>query len=122
MSLFQDIKNRKEKIAVTGLGYVGMPLAVAFAACADVIGFDLNAKKIEQYQNGIDPTQEVGDEAVKEARIDFTCDSGAAFRGKISHCGSANAYQSGPYTQPFTGGRGKQNRRETFDKGLHCCV
>lgn len=75
MSLFQDIKNRKEKIAVTGLGYVGMPLAVAFAACADVIGFDLNAKKIEQYQNGIDPTQEVGDEAVKEARIDFTCDA-----------------------------------------------
>lgn len=75
MSLFQDIKNRKEKIAVTGLGYVGMPLAVAFAACADVIGFDLNAKKIEQYKNGIDPTQEVGDEAVKAARIDFTCDA-----------------------------------------------
>ncbi len=75
MSLFQDIKSRKEKIAVIGLGYVGMPLAVAFAACADVIGFDLNAKKIEQYKSGVDPTQEVGDEAVKKARIDFTCDA-----------------------------------------------
>ncbi|MCI9626605.1 MAG: nucleotide sugar dehydrogenase [Clostridia bacterium] len=83
MLLFQDIKNRKEKIAVTGLGYVGMPLAVAFAACADVIGFDLNEKKIEQYKNGIDPTQEVGDEAVKKARITFTCDAARLSEAKF---------------------------------------
>ncbi len=83
MSLFQDIKNRKEKIAVTGLGYVGMPLAVAFAAYADVIGFDLNEKKIAQYKNGIDPTQEVGDEAVKKARIAFTCDAARLSEAKF---------------------------------------
>lgn len=46
MSLYEDIKERKEKISVVGLGYVGMPLAVAFAKYADVIGFDLNQDKI----------------------------------------------------------------------------
>ena len=60
MSLYNDILNRKEKISLVGLGYVGMPIAVAFAKKVDVIGFDLNKKKIEQYKNGIDPTNEVG--------------------------------------------------------------
>ena len=45
MTLYGKIKNRKEKIALIGLGYVGMPIAVAFAKKADVIGFDLNEKK-----------------------------------------------------------------------------
>ena len=74
MSLYSDIVNGKEKISVVGLGYVGMPLAVAFAKKASVIGFDLSRKKIELYKSGIDPTEEVGDEAIKSTSIDFTAD------------------------------------------------
>ena len=64
MNLYEKIKSGEEKIAVTGLGYVGMPLAVAFARKANVIGFDSNQKKIEAYLRGEDPTAEVGDEAI----------------------------------------------------------
>ncbi|HBK67417.1 MAG TPA: nucleotide sugar dehydrogenase, partial [Firmicutes bacterium] len=65
MSLSELIKDRKEKISVIGLGYVGMPLAIAFAKKAEVIGFDNNRAKVEQYRSGIDVTKEVGDEALK---------------------------------------------------------
>lgn len=74
MSLYNKIINKKEKISLIGLGYVGMPIAVAFAKYADVIGFDLNHEKIELYRNGIDSTQEVGDEAIKDTSVDFTDD------------------------------------------------
>lgn len=74
MDLYKKILNRKEKISVVGLGYVGMPIAVAFAKKADVIGFDINKKKIELYKNGIDPTNEVGNEAIKQTTVDFTSD------------------------------------------------
>lgn len=74
MSLYEDIRNRKEKISVVGLGYVGMPLAVAFAKQAEVIGFDLNDKKIQLYKNGTDPTGEVGDEEIKATTVEFTSD------------------------------------------------
>lgn len=74
MKLYQKIVNKQEKISVVGLGYVGMPIAVAFAKKINVIGFDLNAYKIEQYKNGVDPTNEVGDEAIKETTVDFTED------------------------------------------------
>ena len=58
-----------------GLGYVGMPIAVAFANKGiDVVGFDLNKAKIELYQNGVDPTDEVGKEAIKNSTVDFTSD------------------------------------------------
>ena len=57
MDLFQKIKNRQEKISLVGLGYVGMPIAVAFAKKVDVLGFDINAEKIEQYKQGFDPTK-----------------------------------------------------------------
>jgi UDP-N-acetyl-D-galactosamine dehydrogenase len=72
MSLYESIKNRKEKISVIGLGYVGMPLAIAFAKKADVIGFDINKEKVEQYLKGIDVTNEVGNEALKETTAFFT--------------------------------------------------
>lgn len=72
MSLFEEIKNKKESIAVIGMGYVGMPIAVAFAKKAKVIGFDLNCEKIRTYKNGIDPTLEVGDEVIKTTTVDFT--------------------------------------------------
>ena len=74
MSLYTDICERKEKISIVGLGYVGMPLAVAFAKSAAVIGFDLNDEKIRLYKNGIDPTEEVGNAAIKETSVEFTSD------------------------------------------------
>lgn len=74
MSLYQKILNREEKISLVGLGYVGMPIAVAFAKKVDVIGFDLNTAKINLYKSGIDPTNEVGDDAIKETSVEFTDD------------------------------------------------
>lgn len=74
MDLYEKLINRQEKLALVGLGYVGMPIAVAFARKVDVIGFDFNAAKIAKYKSGIDPTGEVGDEAVKETTVDFTAD------------------------------------------------
>ncbi len=72
MSLYRQIIKRQEKISLIGLGYVGMPIAVAFSKKADVIGFDLNEEKIKLYQEGIDPTKEVGDEAIKQCTVTFT--------------------------------------------------
>jgi len=75
MSLYEKLKNRKEKLALVGLGYVGMPIAVAFARKGvDVIGFDLNKEKIAMYKAGFDPTQEVGDDAIKNTSVNFTDD------------------------------------------------
>ena len=74
MSLYQKLIDSEEKIAVIGLGYVGMPIAVAFAKKVNVIGFDLNQDKVKQYQNGIDPTNEVGDDIMKKTTVDFTSD------------------------------------------------
>ncbi len=74
MSLYEKIVNGEEKISLVGLGYVGMPIAVAFSKKVKVVGFDLNAKKIELYKNGIDPTNEVGDDAIKACTVEFTAD------------------------------------------------
>lgn len=74
MCLYNDILGRKEKISVVGLGYVGMPIAVAFDKKVNVIGFDINEEKIELYRNGFDPTKEIGDEAIKNSNVDFTSD------------------------------------------------
>lgn len=73
LNLSDGIKLGKEKISLVGLGYVGMPIAVAFSKKGvNVIGFDLNKTKIELYKNGIDPTKEVGDEAIKNSTVYFT--------------------------------------------------
>ena len=74
MELYEKIVKGEEKISLVGLGYVGMPIAVAFSKKVKVVGFDLNAKKIELYKSGIDPTNEVGDEAIKNCTVDFTAD------------------------------------------------
>jgi UDP-N-acetyl-D-galactosamine dehydrogenase len=75
MSLYEKLVKREEKLSLVGLGYVGMPIAVAFADKGiDVVGFDLNKAKIDLYKSGIDPTKEVGDEAIKATTIDFTSD------------------------------------------------
>lgn len=72
MSLYKNILTRKESVSLVGLGYVGMPIAVAFAKKVNVIGFDLDAAKIDLYKSGIDPTHEVGDEAIKATTVQFT--------------------------------------------------
>lgn len=74
MQLYEKLVSGDEKLALVGLGYVGMPIAVAFSKRVKVVGFDLNAKKIELYKNGIDPTNEVGNEAVKNCSVEFTAD------------------------------------------------
>lgn len=74
MNLYNDIVSKKEKISLIGLGYVGMPIAVAFAKKIKVVGFDLNKEKIDLYKNGIDPTKEVGNEVIKNTSVIFTSD------------------------------------------------
>ena len=74
MSLYEKLVNHEEKLSLVGLGYVGMPIAVAFAKKIDVIGFDVNASKIELYRKGIDPTKEVGDETIRNSSVNFTAD------------------------------------------------
>lgn len=73
-NLYENIVSKKEKISLVGLGYVGMPIAVAFSKKVNVVGFDLNKAKIELYQSGVDPTKEVGDEAIKNCSVEFTAD------------------------------------------------
>ncbi len=73
--MLELLKVKEEKIAVVGMGYVGLPLAVAFAEKdLDVIGFDINPEKIEVYKKGVDPTNEVGDERLSKVNIDYTSD------------------------------------------------
>ncbi|MBR4132494.1 MAG: nucleotide sugar dehydrogenase [Oscillospiraceae bacterium] len=74
MSLYEKIVNREEKLSLVGLGYVGMPIAVAFAKKVNVIGYDLNERKIELYRSGVDPTNEVGGEAIRSSTVEFTAD------------------------------------------------
>ncbi len=75
MGLYDKVIAHEEKLSLVGLGYVGMPIAVAFAKKGvDVIGFDLNKEKIKLYKSGIDPTKEVGDDAIKASTVDFTAD------------------------------------------------
>lgn len=72
MSLYEEIKNGKEKISVIGLGYVGMPLAISFAKVADVVGFDISKEKVQQYLSGVDVTKEVGNDVIKNTTALFT--------------------------------------------------
>ena len=75
MRLYEKLIAKKESLALVGLGYVGMPIAVAFAKKGlDVVGFDLNKEKIALYQSGHDPTMEVGDEVIKQTSVHFTSD------------------------------------------------
>ncbi|PAE25788.1 nucleotide sugar dehydrogenase [Bacillus sp. 7894-2] len=75
-NLYEGLLEKREKIAVVGLGYVGLPLAIEFAKELDVIGFDTNSRKLDKYLSGIDVTEEVGDEALKNTNMIFTNDEG----------------------------------------------
>lgn len=83
MSLYEQLINKNEALALIGLGYVGMPIAVAFAKKVRVIGFDLNEGKIALYKSGIDPTKEVGNEAIKSTTVEFTADETQLRRAKF---------------------------------------
>ena len=72
-NIYNDLISGKGKLALVGLGYVGMPIAVEFAKHINVIGFDINKQRIDEYRNGIDSTNEVG-EAIKNTTVDFTSD------------------------------------------------
>ena len=74
MGLYEDLVSGKEKLSLVGLGYVGMPIAVAFARKIKVVGFDLNEKKIDLYKSGIDPTNEVGNDVIRNTAVEFTAD------------------------------------------------
>lgn len=84
MSLYEQLVANEEYLALVGLGYVGMPIAHAFAKKGlNVIGFDLNEAKIELYKSGIDPTKEVGDDEIKNTRIQFTADENELKKAKF---------------------------------------
>ena len=83
MDYQKALAERRERLAVVGLGYVGMPLAIAFSKVFDVIGFDLNAEKVALYKAGKDPTEEVGDDAVAACTVQFTCDETQLQRAKF---------------------------------------
>ena len=72
--MIEQLLEGKKKLSLIGLGYVGMPIAVAFAKKVPVIGFDISKDKIGLYQAGIDPTREVGDEVIKSTTVEFTSD------------------------------------------------
>ena len=75
MNVYESLKKQESALALVGLGYVGMPIAVAFARKGlRVIGFDLNKAKIDLYKSGIDPTNEVGDDAIKATTVEFTAE------------------------------------------------
>lgn len=75
MSLYDKLRKNEEKLSLVGLGYVGMPIAVAFAKKGiKVIGYDLNKEKIDLYKSGVDPTREVGNEVIKNTTVEFTAD------------------------------------------------
>ena len=74
LNLYEKLVAGEEKLSLVGLGYVGMPIAVAFAKKIKVVGYDLNSHKIEVYKQGLDPTREVGDEGVKASTVEFTAE------------------------------------------------
>ncbi len=80
MGIYQELVDKKKLMSVTGLGYVGLPLALEFARHFKVIGFDINAERVEQMRNGIDPSNELDSSAFEGTDIEFTTDSEALRR------------------------------------------
>ncbi len=75
MDIFERILTKKDFLAVVGLGYVGLPVAVAFAEKVKTLGIDINQEKIDIYKKGIDPTNEIGDAEIQRTTLEFTSDS-----------------------------------------------
>lgn len=73
--LYDELISKQTKLSLIGLGYVGLPIAVAFSRKVNVIGFDINASKIDMYKKGLDPTNEVGTVQISKCTVDFTNDA-----------------------------------------------
>ena len=117
MDLYEKILAGEEKLSLVGLGYVGMPIAVAFARKIKVIGYDLNAEKIKLYQSGIDPTNEVGDDVIRQTEVEFTADETKLREAKF-HIVAVPTPVNG--SDP---GRGrKQDSGTEPDKGQRCRI
>lgn len=74
MSIYQQLVDKQEKVALIGLGYVGLPIALAFAKKIKVVGFDINAERVEMMRNNIDPSEELEATDFEGADILFTAD------------------------------------------------
>ncbi len=83
LNVYEAVKNKKDYLAVVGLGYVGLPLAVAFADKVKTIGFDVNKEKVATYRKGIDPTQEIGDEKIQQTSLKFTTDPTSLKKARV---------------------------------------
>ena len=83
MHLYEGLLSGEEKLSLVGLGYVGMPIAVAFARKIKVVGFDLNEQKINLYKSGVDPTNEVGNDVIRDTKVEFTADPGKLREAKF---------------------------------------
>ena len=83
MRLYERMLDKEEELAVVGLGYVGLPLAVEFSSYFKVIGFDTNSKKINLYKQGYDPTRDVGNEKLKKSLVNFTSNEEELKRAKF---------------------------------------
>ena len=73
-TVYENLISKETSLAVIGLGYVGMPIAVAFARKLNVIGYDVNQEKVRCYKNGVDPTHEVGNDTILNSTVTFTSD------------------------------------------------
>ena len=121
--MYEEIKNGKAKLSLIGLGYVGMPIAVAFAKKGvSVIGFDVNENKIETYKRGIDPTQEVGDEIISSTTVDFTSDETRLKEAKfhIIAVPTPVNIDHTPDLSPVIGA--SENSRTQFNKREYCGI
>jgi len=112
MNVYEQLIKGEAALSLTGLGYVGMPIAVAFAKKVRVIGFDFNAQKIALYKSGVDPTKEVGDEAIAKTTVEFTADPAELKKAKF-HIVAVPTPQSRGGGEPLCGAEPypRQHRR-----------
>ncbi|MDD4650022.1 MAG: nucleotide sugar dehydrogenase, partial [Desulfoplanes sp.] len=83
MLTFSEIKNKNVPVAIVGLGYVGLPLAVAFAEHFDVIGFDINKERVAELATGVDRTLEVDNARLQSVSMELTSDPAAIKRAGV---------------------------------------
>ena len=74
MNLYEELLSKQEKLSVVGLGYVGLPIALAFAKKISVVGFDIHAGRVEMMKKGVDPSEELSSEEFENCDIQFTAD------------------------------------------------
>jgi UDP-N-acetyl-D-galactosamine dehydrogenase len=83
MELFEKLLKKEESVALIGLGYVGLPIALAFAKKIKVVGFDINPSRVELMKKGIDPSKELDQSEFEGCDIHFTCDQNELRKAKI---------------------------------------